>query len=86
MPGRQQYRKELNMEVMILRGTDPETLKEKINKQLKEIEKVKSLFHTPTVQYQTTVVPQMRGDKVTGYKVEYSAMVAVEAKPLFQEA
>ena len=64
------------MEVMILRGADPETLKEK----------VKSLFHTPTVQYQTAVVPQMRGDKVTGYKVEYSAMVAVEAKPLFREA
>ncbi|MEE0056998.1 MAG: hypothetical protein U0J42_01585 [[Bacteroides] pectinophilus] len=50
------------------------------------MEKVKSLFHTPTVQYQTAVVPQMRGDKVTGYKVEYSAMVAVEAKPLFWEA
>ena len=64
------------MEVWILRGTDPETLEEK----------VKSLFHTPTVQYQTAVVPQMRGDKVTGYKVEYSAMVAVEAKPLFREA
>lgn len=71
------------MEVWILRGTDPETLEEKINKQLEE---VKSLFYTPTVQYQTAVVPQMRGDKVTGYKVEYSAMVAVEAKPLFQEA
>ena len=70
------------MEVWILRGTDPETLEEKINKQLEE---VKSLFHT-TVQYQTAVVPQMRGDKVTGYKVEYSAMVAVEAKPLFREA
>lgn len=68
------------MEVWILRGTDPETLEEKINKQLEEVEKVKSLFHTPTVQYQTAVVPQMRGDKVTGYKVEYSAMVAVEAK------
>ena len=78
--------KELNMEVWILRGTDPETLEEKINKQLEEVEKVKSLFHTPTVQYQTAVVPQMRGDKVTGYKVEYSAMVAVEAKPLFREA
>lgn len=74
------------MEVMILRGTDPETLEEKINKQLGEVEKVKSLFHTPTVQYQTAVVPQMRGDKVTGYKVEYSAMVTVEAKPLFREA
>lgn len=71
------------MEVWILRGTDPETLEEKINKQLEE---VKSLFYTPTVQYQTAVVPQMRGDKVTGYKVEYSAMVAVEAKPLFREA
>ena len=69
------------MEVWILRGTDPETLEEKINKQLEEVEKVKSLFHTPTVQYQTAV-----GDKVTGYKVEYSAMVAVEAKPLFREA
>ena len=55
------------MEVWILRGTDPETLEEKINKQLEEVEKVKSLFHTPTVQYQTAVVPQMRGDKVTGY-------------------
>lgn len=33
------------MEVMILRGTDPETLEEKINKQLGEVEKVKSLFH-----------------------------------------
>ena len=74
------------MEVWILRGTDPETLEEKINNQLEEVEKVKSLFHTPTVQYQTAVVPQMRGDKVTGYKVEYSAMVAVEAKPLFREA
>ena len=61
------------MEVWILRGTDPETLEEKINKQLEEVEKVKSLFHTPTVQYQTAVV-------------EYSAMVAVEAKPLFREA
>ena len=40
------------MEVWILRGTDPETLEEKINKQLEEVEKVKSLFHTPTVQYQ----------------------------------
>lgn len=50
------------MEVWILRGTDPETLEEKINKQLEEVE------------------------KVTGYKVEYSAMVAVEAKPLFREA
>lgn len=69
------------MEVWILRGTDPETLEEKINKQLEEVEKVKSFFHTPTVQYQTAVVPQMRGDKV-----EYSAMVAVEAKPLFREA
>lgn len=74
------------MEVWILRGTDPETLEEKINKQLEEVEKVKSLFHTPTVQYQTAAVPQMRGDKVTGYKVEYSAMVAVEVKPLFREA
>jgi hypothetical protein len=74
------------MEVWILRGTDPETLEEKINKQLEEVEKVKSFFHTPTIQYQTAVVPQMRGDKVTGYKVEYSAMVAVEAKPLFREA
>lgn len=71
------------MEVWILRGTDPETLEKRINKQLEE---VKSFFHTPTVQYQTAVVPQMRGDKVTGYKVEYSAMVAVEAKPLFWEA
>lgn len=74
------------MEVMILRGTDPETLEEKINKQLGEVEKAKSLFHTPTVQHQTAVVPQMRGDKVMGYKVEYSAMVTVEAKPLFWEA
>ena len=74
------------MEVWILRGTDPETLEKRINKQLEEVEKVKSFFHTPTVQYQTAVVPQMRGDKVTGYKVEYSAMVAVEAKPLFREA
>lgn len=49
------------MEVWILRGTDPETLEEKINKQLEEVEKVKSFFHTPTVQYQTAVVPQMRG-------------------------
>ena len=45
------------MEVWILRGTDPETLEEKINKQLEEVD-----------------------------KVEYSAMVAVEAKPLFREA
>ena len=59
------------MEVMILRGTEPETLEEKINKQLGEVEKAKSLFHTPTVQYKTAVVPQMRGDKITGYKVEY---------------
>ena len=71
------------MEVWILRGTDPETLEEKINKQLED---VKSLFYTPTVQYQTAVVPQMRGDKVTGYKAEHAAMVAVEAKPLFREA
>ena len=28
------------MEVWILRGTDPETLEEKINKQLEEVEKV----------------------------------------------
>ena len=32
------------MEVWILRGTDPETLEEKINKQLEEIEKVKITF------------------------------------------
>lgn len=32
------------MEVWILRGTDPETLEEKINKQLEEVEKVKSPF------------------------------------------
>lgn len=32
------------MEVWILRGTDPETLEEKINKQLEEMEKVKSFF------------------------------------------
>lgn len=64
-------------------GKDSDVL---VDKQLEEVEKVKSLFHTPTVQYQTAVVPQMRGDKVTGYKVEYSAMVAVEAKPLFREA
>lgn len=74
------------MEVMIIRDTDPAELEEKVNKQLEDIEKVKSLFYSPTLQYQTAVVPQMRGDKITGHKVEYSVMVAVEAKPLFQEA
>lgn len=74
------------MEVMIIRDTDLAELEEKVNKQLEDIEKVKSLFYSPTLQYQTAVVPQMRGDKITGHKVEYSVMVAVEAKPLFQEA
>lgn len=74
------------MEVMIIRDTDPAELEEKVNKQLEDIEKVKSLFYSPTLQYQTAVVPQMRGDKITGHKVEYSVMVAVEAKPLFREA
>ena len=44
------------MEVWILRGTDPETLEEKINKQLEEVEKVKSLFHTPCVQRSWTTL------------------------------
>lgn len=74
------------MEVMIIRDTDPAELEEKVNKQLEDIEKVKSLFYPPTLQYQTAVVPQMRGDKITGHKVEYSVMVVVEAKPLFREA
>lgn len=54
------------MEVWILRGTDPETLEEKINKQLEEVEKVKSLFHTPTVQYQTAVVIEKRKEQDNG--------------------
>lgn len=74
------------MEVIIIRDTDPAELEEKVNKQLGDIEKAKSLFYTPTLQYQTAVVPQMRGDKITGFKVEYSVMVAVEAKLLFREA
>lgn len=75
------------MEVMIIRDTDPAELEEKVNKQLEDIEeKGKTLYYPPTLQYQTAVVPQMRGDEITGHKVEYSVMVAVEAKPLFREA
>ena len=69
------------MEVWILRGTDPETLEEKINKQLEEVEKVKSFFHTPTVQYQTAVVPQMRGDKVTVNKCGRNVLKIADVSP-----
>lgn len=68
----------MSKNIIIIRDTDPEELEKRVNMKLKDIERIKSTFHTSTLQYQTAAVPQMRGDKITGYQVEYSVMVAIE--------
>lgn len=73
------------MTVIIIRDTEAKALEEKINKQLEDVDKA-SVFENVKVQYQTATVPQMRGDKVTGYKVEYSALISYNAIQLFREA
>lgn len=72
------------MQVFIVRDTDPAALEEKINKKLDEIEDAK-IFENVKVQYQATTAPQMRGDKITGYKIEYSALISFDAMQLFRE-
>jgi hypothetical protein len=72
------------MQVFIVRDTDPAALEEKINKKLDEIEDAK-IFENVKVQYQATTAPQMRGDKITGYKIEYSALISFDTMQFFRE-
>lgn len=72
------------MRVTILRDTDPVSLEEKINRVIAEAEA--GMGELKGIAYQTTVIPQVRGDKVTGYKVEHSAIVTVDIVRLLKEA
>lgn len=64
------------MRATILRDTDPDNLEAKINKVIAEAEA--GMGELKGIEYQTTVIPQMRGDKITGHKTEYSAIVTAE--------
>lgn len=72
------------MRATILRDTDPTSLEEKINRVIAETEA--GMGELKGIVYQTTVIPQMRGDKVTGHKVEYSAIVTADVVKLLKEA
>lgn len=72
------------MRATILRDTDPADLEEKINRVIAEAEA--KMGQLKGIAYQTTVIPQIRGDKVTGHKVEYSAIVTVDIVKLLGNA
>lgn len=64
------------MKTKILRDLTPDGLAEKINQ---EFANSKAPFlQQVCTQYQTAVVPQIKGKEVIGHKVEYSAMVFIE--------
>lgn len=64
------------MKAKILKDTTPDGLAEKINT---EFENSKAPFlQQVCTQYQTAVVPKMRGKDIVGHKVEYSALVFIE--------
>lgn len=71
------------MRATILRDTDPASLEEKINKVIAEVEA--KMGQLKGIAYQTTVIPQIRGDKVTGHKVEYSAIVTADIMEILKE-
>lgn len=64
------------MKAKILKDTTPDGLAEKINT---EFENSKAPFlQQVCTQYQTAVVPKMRGKDIVGHEVEYSALVFIE--------
>ena len=69
---------------MIIKDQVAEALEDKVNKAINDIEK-NCIFENIKLQYQTSVVPQVRGDKVIGYKVEYSVMISYDAIQLFKQ-
>lgn len=73
------------MEAMIIKDTAAEVLEEKVNKQIERLEKT-GIVENIKAQYQTSVVPQIRGDKITGYKVEYSVLLTFSAMKLLRDA
>ena len=73
------------MEVMIIKDTAAEALEEKVNKQIEHLEKT-GIVENIKLQYQTSVVPQMRGDKITGHKVEYSVLLTFQIMKLLRDA
>lgn len=73
------------MGVIIIRNTEAAELEKKINQQLENMDKG-GIYENVKVQYQTATVPQMRGDKVTGYKVEYSALISFNVMQPYREA
>lgn len=74
---RQQLREYMKeYESKILKDTTPDGLAEKINT---EFGNSKAPFlQQVCTQYQTAVVPKMRGKDIVGHEVEYSALVFIE--------
>lgn len=64
------------MQVKILRDTTPDGLEEKINREFGHSQNPFS--KRVYTQYQTAVVPKVRGKEIVGYETEYSALVFVE--------
>lgn len=73
------------MEVMIIKDTAAKALEEKVSKQILELERT-GIVENIKAQYQTSVIPQIRGDKIQGYKVEYSVLLTFSAMKLFRDA
>ena len=64
------------MKAKILKDTTPDGLAEKIKT---EFGNSKAPFlQQVCTQYQTAVVPKMRGKDIVGHEVEYSALVFIE--------
>lgn len=64
------------MKAKILRDTTPDGLEEKINREFGHLQNPFS--QRICTQYQTAVVPKVRGKEIVGYETEYSALVFVE--------
>lgn len=73
------------MEVMIIKDTAAEALEEKANKEIEKLEKT-GVVENIKAQYQTSVIPQIRGDKIQGYKVEYSVLITFQVMKLLRDA
>ncbi len=63
------------MKAHVLTDTTATGLEEKINKIITSPE-VSTVY--PIQGIATTTIPQMRGDKVTGYKTEYTTIIYTE--------
>ena len=65
---------EQRLEAFVISDTEASGLQEKINTKLKEIGE-KGICENVRIDYSTTAIPQIRGDKVTGYKAEHSVVI-----------